>query len=138
MEEFIVHRLRIESGMKQIQFQIKLPRNVQYIRHIRVTTNLNTQLENRQEVGSIWLRIPSQDVLFSEAVRSIFPQYDLTYYKPDFNNFPDARPGWYFGSKEGFSTVNAKVTYPVLEGFYSCILDPVINHIVTIYIRIES
>lgn len=95
-------------------------------------------MESKQEVGSISLKIPTGEVLFSEIVRSSFPQYDLTYYKYDFNNFPDARPGWYFGSKEGFLTVNAKVCYPILEGFYSCILNPVINHIVTIYIRIES
>lgn len=121
----IVHIVKVTQRGQKIQFQIKLPRNVERIIDLKVTANPGYKIEERRtsffpvEIGWIWLRLSEvRDVFFCDSIRLNKQIYNQTFlnHKP-INDFGNGS-FWTQGLQEQNFDVTAELDTNLLEGYY--------------------
>lgn len=122
MKRMIIHSLEVKPGSK-LQFQIKLPSNINGVSGLLVTNpftskKLNTAypLSSDSEVGWLWLRTTDRrDVFYSEVLR---PEFYGSF--NGLNEFSmSLQSNWVLsGTKRGFFSVNVATTNTIISGFY--------------------
>lgn len=122
MKRFILHTLEVKPNSK-IQFQIKLPSNINGVESIKIThpfsslqSTSNFPIASDNEVGWLWLRVPdSRDVFYSEVLRP--ESYNV--YEGLVTAILSTRAQWHFnGTKHEFLAMDVPVTDTVIYGFY--------------------
>lgn len=138
MEKIVVHTIKVGKAQERVQFQIPMPRNLQRLTGILITSTATSNFIRKYNAGAVSLWIPERrDVFYSELVRGQAFEHGIASFNLKFN--PDRFTGlpWLDGTKVEFFPIEAGRECRLMEGYYENLAANDFSYLVNIYLKLE-